>query len=126
MPAEALHNATTRPRTSAASEPADDRPAADWMAWLNTFDAPGRGAVATMHRAGADLHHVGHAQQGHHGREEGQEPVVGQAPAIMVQRSALNSLALRLRVLRQPVSPSSGGVRASRALGLRGSPAQRC
>jgi len=41
MPPEAPHSATTTPMMTATSEPADDRPAADWTAWLNTSDAPG-------------------------------------------------------------------------------------
>jgi hypothetical protein len=46
MPPEAPHSATTTPMMIATSEPADDRPAADSTAWLNTSDAPGGSAVA--------------------------------------------------------------------------------
>jgi hypothetical protein len=56
-----------------------------------------------MQAAAADVGQGDHAEQRDQRREQGQEPVVGQLPAVMLHRSRPNFFPARLKVSFQPV-----------------------
>ena len=84
MPPEALHTAITTPMIRAVSELAAER----WMADVDGLAEHVRGAGGqrlgqavdqVLHHAGVEVDQLGQAEQGDQGREQRQEPVVGQA-----------------------------------------------